>query len=303
MISRKDWFDLAQAVPESEWDLIDVIIQGVPFDDGVAGPRGSALAPEKIRAASRTDWAVTETGEIIDRLRLADVGDIRIGRKRDAFAEFVERRFSAFASSAFLLHLGGDHSVSIPLIQAFGKRQKGSCGVLLLDAHPDLWDDYEGERFSHACVMRRVLESPPFSAKKIALVGLRSFSKEEIEFMQRNNVFYITARDFQTSGAEKCATRVIDVLYELDSIYLSLDIDVFDPAFAPGTGFPVAGGLTPREVLTFLKIIFGKLKVSAMDLVEISPPLDPSNITVSLGCKVILEVLGFLQARKGRFSL
>ncbi|HEY2932550.1 MAG TPA: agmatinase [Acidobacteriota bacterium] len=303
MIPRKDWFDLAQVVPDSELDLIDVIVQGVPFDDGVAGPRGSALAPERLRATARTDWPVTETGEIIDRLRLTDVGDVRIGKNRESFHEFIDRRFSAFPRNAFLLHLGGDHSVSIPLIQAFGRREKGNCGVLLLDAHPDLWDDYEGQRFSHACVMRRVLESAPFSAKRVALVGLRSFSREEIEFMQRNNLFYITARDFQTSGAEKCATRTIDVLYELDSIYLSLDIDVFDPAFAPGTGFPVAGGLSPREVLNFLKIVFSKLKITAMDLVEISPPLDTSNITLNLGCRLVLETLGFLQARKTRFSL
>lgn len=240
MIPRKDWFDLAHAMPESEWDLIDVIVQGVPYDKGAVGPRGSAHAPEKLRAGARAEWPVTETGEIIDRLRLTDVGDVRMGKSREAFYNFIDRRFSAFPSNAFLLHLGGDHSISIPLIEAYGRRQKGSCGVLLLDAHPDLWDHYEGDRFSHACVMRRVLENAHFSAKKVAMLGLRAFSKEEIEFMQRNNLFYITARDFQTSGAEKCATRTIDVLYELDSVYISLDIDVFDPAFAPGTGFPVA---------------------------------------------------------------
>ncbi len=303
MIPRKDWFDLAQSFPEKEWDRIDVIIQGVPYDDGSVGRRGACLAPEKLRTLSRSEWAVAESGELINRIRLIDVGDIRIGRDREAFHRFVAQRFAAFPKSAFLLHLGGDHSISIPLIQAFGLRERGSCGLLLLDAHPDLWDAYEENCFSHACVMRRILEDPAFSPKKVALVGLRSFAPEEIDFLQRNNIFFITARDFHARGPERCAQQIIESLYEQDSIYLSLDIDVFDAAYAPGTAFPVPGGLVTRDVLSFLRIVFSKLNFEAMDLVEISPPLDSSEITSTLGTRIILEVLGFLQARKGRFNV
>lgn len=303
VIPRKDWFDLAQSFSEKEWDRIDVIIQGVPYDEGSVGRRGAYLAPDKLRALSRTGWAVAESGELIDRIRLTDVGDIRIGRDREAFHRFVAQRFTAFPKSAFLLHLGGDHSISIPLVKAFGLRERGSCGLLLLDAHPDAWDSYEGNPLAHACVLRRVLEDPSFSPKKVAIVGLRSYAPEEIDFLRRNNIFYITARDFYLRGADRSAQQIIESLYEQDNIYLSLDIDVFDPAYAPGTGFPVPGGLNTRAVLTFLRLVFAKLNVVAMDLVEISPPLDSSEITSALGAKIILEVLGFLQARKGRFAI
>jgi agmatinase len=301
MFPASDWFGLSRNVPENQWDRIDVIIEGVPFD-GTESERAEAYpAPEKIRALSRLEWPVTETGDLIEHLIVTDVGDVRIGKNRQAFDHFIAQRFSAFPGKAFLLHLGGGHAVSIPLIKAFSLREKGSCGVLLLDAHPDLWDTANDNPFDRSCVMRRVVEH--LSPRKVALVGVRSFSIPEIEFMQRNSIFYISARDFHATGPERCAQQTIDVLSNLDSIYLSLDIDVFDPADAPGTARPVPGGLTLRDVFGFLRVIFSKLKVGAMDIVEVSPSQDTSDATSRLAVRVILEVFGFLQTRKGRFSL
>lgn len=303
MTSQKDWFGLAQPVAESDWDLLDVIIGGVPFDGAAGEVAGASLAPEKLRALARVGWPVTESGELIDRIRLVDVGDLRIGHDRNAFRRFMTARVAAFPRTAFMLFLGGNHSISIPLIEAFGAREKGSCGVLFLDAHPDLWDVYEQDPFGHVCVLRRILEFSFLSPKKVVLVGVRSFSPGEIDLLQRQNIFCLNARDFQLRGPERCAQQVVETFYELDSVYLSLDIDVLDPVYAPGTSLPAPGGPTARELLSFLRVVFGKLKIAAMDLVEISPPLDSADLTARLGARIVLEVLGFLQARKGRLSL
>ncbi|MBI4454462.1 MAG: arginase family protein [Acidobacteria bacterium] len=294
---------MAQSVSESDWELVDVVIQGVLLADELKGDGGTSLAPARLRALSRASWAVTECGQLIDRIRLVDVGDIHIGKERGVFHRFLSQRIAAFPRSAFLIHLGGDHSISIPLVEGFGLREKGSCGVLLLDAHADLSDADERDRFGPACVLRRILEFSFLSPKKVILVGVRSFTPGEVEFLQRCNMSFIHARDFQLRGWERSAQQVIEALYEFDSVYLSIDMDVFDPAYAPAATLRVPAGLTSREVLSFLRVVFGKLNISAMDLVEILPSQDPLDVTSSLGVRIVLEALGLLQARKGRLAL
>ncbi|MBI2822239.1 MAG: arginase family protein [Acidobacteria bacterium] len=303
MVQNRDWFGLAQPVSESDWDSIDVVIQGIPFEDAVGDRRGAALAPAKLRALSRDGWAVTESGELLDRICLVDAGDIRAGKDRESFSRFLVQRLGAIPSGAFPIHLGGDASVSVPLIQAFGSCGKGSCGILMLGAHPRLWDSCQEHRFNSACVLRRVLEFPFVAPRAAALVGVRSFSPAEMEFLQHNNILHVTARDFQLRGSDRCAQQIIEALYDVDRIYLSVDANVFDPAFAPGATTPVPGGLSPREVLSFLRLVFARLRIAAMDLVDISPVWDVSDLAGRLGARMVLEVLGFLQARKGRFSL
>jgi agmatinase len=173
-------------------------------------------------------------------------------------------------------------------------------GHIQFDSHPDLCDVYDGHKWSHACTARRVLEHPTISPDHLAFVGLRSYLAEETAFIEANpGIGVHKARDVCRRGIGAVATDVIAQMQGVDAIYFSLDIDGLDPAFAPGTGTPEGGGLSTRELIEFVYLIFDHLPIHAMDVVEVAPPLDVSDITSIAALKVIYEVFGRVKGIRG----
>jgi agmatinase len=279
----------------------DIGIVGIPFDGGTGGRIGTAEAPFYLRELARHKTLTTEDGTLLDKITLHDYGDVDLGRSWEQFYENTKHLATKALKHRFALFLGGDHSVTIPLTAAFDDAMQTPWGLIQIDAHPDLADIERGFKWSHACTARRALELPGLSSSKLAFVGLRSFMSEEIKWLHdhpETNRF--TAKACFQTGMDKIADSIISQMAGLDAVYLTLDIDNLDPAFAPGTGTPQAGGLSTRDVLILLERLFTELPVRAMDIVEVAPPLDHSDITGFAAIKFIYESFGFQQLKWNR---
>lgn len=283
----------------------DIAVMGVPFDGAVSCGKGSSLAPEKIRSLSRFLPTITEEGFDISGLKVYDHGDVPVSLNWEAYYADVEKEALAlFQTGKFCLFFGGDHSVTIPLNRAFGRHFKGKkIGIIHFDSHPDLCDEYDGHKWSHACPLRRAVEDV-ITPKDLAQIGIRSYEKEEIAFYKANpDLLLIRAYDVFNEGFQAACDKIKAKFKDYDALYLSLDIDVLDPAFAPGTGTPEAGGLSSRELMQMIKFLISELPIVAMDLVEVSPPLDSVNhITSWAALKIVYEVFGKLSMLGGRYG-
>ena len=292
---RSLWSGLAVDSPDAEVGLL-----GVPFDGASSFQRGSAEAPGRIRSLTPHVAPFTEEGAALADLRVHDHGDVPIGPSWETTRQQAEAAAARALRHPLALFLGGDHSVTIPLASATAGAIEGPMGVLHLDAHLDLMDTFEGHAWSHACALRRVLELPGAALEHCAAVGIRSWLPEEAAFVEDHpDLLVCTARDVWHRGIDVIADDVCTRLHGVAAVYVTLDIDVLDPAFAPGTGTPEAGGLTTRELLQLLRIVFNRLPVRALDIVEVSPPLDPSDITSVAAIKVIYESFGWVRRRAG----
>ena len=278
----------------------DVGILGVPWDNAASYRRGAADAPINLRRCISCADHYSEEGVALT-LSLCDYGDV--GRDLDWARYFatVTDRAKAALRHPFTLFLGGDHSVSIPLMQAMSESVTAPFGVLHIDAHADLEDSYEGSRWSHACTARRALELPNVRSDGYVFVGLRAPIDEDIHFLRAHPEIQVhPMRSIIQRGIPAVAADVIAQLRRFDQVYITWDVDSLDPAYAPGTGTPNAGGLTTRELLEFFRLVVPALPVRALDIVEIAPPLDHADMTTWAAIKVILETLGMVQAKGER---
>ncbi len=280
----------------SEDPTAEVGILGVPFDNATCYRKGAAFAPAKIRELSPFSPASTEEGYRLHGLRVRDYGDVDIDLDWERFFATVETRAAEVLKHPFALFLGGDHSVSIPLMKAFSKRVGGEFGVVHFDAHPDLAATYQGHHWSHACTAYQLLELPGFDPRHLAMVGIRSYTDQEWALLgDHPEIARHSAREVWQRGIKTVAEEVIAHLQGLDAVYLTLDIDGLDPAYAPGTGTPEAGGLSTRELLELLRLLFAALPVVAADIVEVAPPLDHNDLTSGAALKVIYEIFGWVR--------
>jgi agmatinase len=297
MIDLKPWGEINTQVCEGA----DVCVMGVPFDGAVSCGKGTALAPEMIRNLSRYLPPTTEEGLIFDGLKVYDSGDVAIDLDWPRYYATVEdEALKLMQSKAFCLFLGGDHSVTIPLHRAFGRYNKGrKIGVIHFDSHSDICDEYDGHKWSHACTEKRTVDDV-ISPGDLSLVGIRSWETEEIEYLNTHpEVLLIKAYDIHKNGYRYVWEKLKEKYSSYDAVYFTLDIDVLDPSCAPGTGTPEAGGLTSRELLETVKFMIAELPITAMDLVEVSPPLDSeNNITSWAALKIIYEVFGQINLQK-----
>ena len=291
---RALWSGLISADDDAEIGLL-----GVPFDNAVSWRSGTRQAPQRIRSITPHLASFTEEGLPL-KVRVRDFGDVEQDLNWARFFEATEARAAQIIQGPHQLafFLGGDHSVGIPLFKAFAKSFSGPVGYIQFDSHPDLADNFEGHPWSHANTARRNVEQPNLSPDHMAFVGLRSFLSEEVAYRAANpGLGWHTARDVYRRGITTVAQEVVAQLQGVETVYMSLDIDGIDPACTPGTGTPEHGGPTTRECLEFLRIIFAELPVKAMDIVEVSPPLDISDVTSLAALKVMYEVWGFVQAK------
>ena len=279
------WGDLHHpALPPEQTDFT---VLGIPFDGLASARKGAALAPERIRFWSRHVTPFSEDRTRLAEMTVSDLGDIPIANPEADF-KHIAQKVAGLTNLPILL--GGDHSVTIPIFEGQRRRFAGKrLGILWVDAHPDLCDDFDGSRLSHACVLRRGLEFG-IEQQDVCLVGLRSWEQQEIDLIENGHMHVFTAADISELGMKSVAADVHKILARCDAVHVSLDIDCLDPSVAPGTGIPEFGGLTSRDVLRLIHSLQG-LPLAGLDVVEVAPPLDPSEATVFAALKIIMEFI------------
>ena len=262
---------------------------GICYDAQSSYLRGAANAPSAIREAFRcsasNSW--TETGIDLGPPGIfADAGDLLIEEK-DPFASIEAGVAALLGRSARPVLLGGDHSITFPIVKAFATKYSGLT-VFHFDAHPDLYDEFEGNRFSHACPFARIMESG--MAKRLVQIGIRTINRHQRE----------QAGKFGVEVVEMNALPAYRKLKEAGPIYVSFDMDVLDPAFAPGVSHREPGGMSVREAIAHLHAIEGS--IVGADIVEYNPAQDVAGVTATVAAKILKELLGKMLTSEPRAS-
>ncbi len=263
----------------------DFAILGVPFEKTVFYRKGCRFGPKKIREVSQQMPMLTENGINLLEKNIVDLGDIKANSVKEMIKRVEDKLKEIYSLNITPVLIGGEHLITYPAVKAY---PKDLC-LICFDAHPDLFDNFKGEKYSHATVMRRILEEK-IRSKNLIYIGLRSFEQEEREFMEKHKILFL---DMDILKQKELVEEFLSE-FKNKPVYVSIDIDVLDPAFAPGTGIPDPGGLSTRELLDLLSLV-AKLKVIGFDLVEVSPPLDKSDITSFAAAKIIIEFMGKLK--------
>lgn len=269
---------------------------GIPFDNGCSCGLGAKYAPQVIRELSTYLPPYTEVGESIKGFKLHDYGDIT------DFVLVMELVVKALQQNKFNLAIGGDHSVSIYLQKAFYKYAldvNKTPVIIHIDAHPDICDIYDNKIDSHATTIKRAIDNG-YDFDNIILIGIRGFEEQEVVYLNEHPEIKVFSSFFlNKNGFDELLNYLINKYNHDDYIvYLSYDIDALDPSFAPGTGTPEAFGLNNRALTNFILELFKSLPILAMDIVEISPPLDNNNITSWLALKTLYEVFKIIKDKR-----
>lgn len=259
-----------------------ITLLGVPYDANSSFLRGPALAPARIREAfySGSGNTTTELGLDIRGRAWSDGGDVALDPVPGDLPTLTAAVERIRAGGGRVLALGGDHSISYPLVR--GHAAAGPFTLLQIDAHGDLYDELDGNRFSHACPFARIMEAG--LAARLVQVGGRTYTAHQMEQAERFGVEMITMRDWSRRRRPIISGPV----------YVTLDLDGLDPAYAPGVSHHEPGGLTTREVLDLLHGLPGP--IVGADIVELNPTRDPAGITASLAAKMLKELLGLMLA-------
>jgi agmatinase len=264
---------------------------GVPFDRTSTYKPGSRFAPSALRDVSANLELYSIRSNLdLEKIPVHDAGDI------DTVEDLNEtlRRVTAVwkdltVAGKLPIMAGGEHTVTKAAIDALTT----DVGVVNLDAHLDLRDEFLGEKLSHATFMRRVAER--ISPSHVMEVGIRAFSKPELDYCHESGLQIITPQDIRKTPLEKTVQRIRSFLSGFKNSYLTVDIDVLDPAYAPGVGNPEPDGITTDELLSLVQAAMNRNTVG-FDLVEVSPQLD-SGQTAAVGAKVIFEAIAALSSR------
>lgn len=265
----------------------DVAILGVPFDQAVTHRPGSRFGPRAIREASTLQPFDPPYGwpfDPLSELTVADAGDLAFDYARPALfpQRLTERVAGLLAQGASVIALGGDHSVTLPILRAQAAVH-GPLAVIQLDAHSDLWPDDDPARIDHGTFLTKAVSEGIVEPARSIQVGIRTVTQD------RQGVAMIDARAVHERGPDWVVSEVRRVVGDAPA-YVSFDIDALDPAFAPGTGTPVWGGLQSWQAAALLRGLAG-LRVVGGDVVEVSPPYDHAAITAVAGAHVATEIL------------
>jgi agmatinase len=269
----------------------DAVVVGIAYDGSAGYRKGAAAAPGRIRQLSAVMPPVTETGKLLT-LRLHDLGDLDLGGDVERGWPDAADRLANVPQQALLTVLGGDHCSTIPILAAQARRHAG-LAVVWVDAHPDLCDFSRGGRWTCGCALRRALEVAQLDPSSAAVVGGRDFDPEEVEFMTGNGMLSLTSA--QVAEDVRAAGRAVAAWAAGRPLHISFDIDFLDPAYAPGTEIPSAGGFSTRQALDLLRAVAGASNVVGFDIAEVSPPADNSDITSLAALKLLFEFWGLLE--------
>lgn len=279
----------------------DVAVVGVPFDAGVTFRSGARFGPSSIREASRLLRPYNPALESMPfaDAQVVDAGDID-ANPFDIVAALdqMQAGFSRLMSDGRpVMTLGGDHTIALPALRAIAA-EHGPVGLVHFDAHLDTWDTYFSAPYTHGTPFRRASQEGLLRKDRSAHVGIRGslYSRKDLIDDEELGFTIVHCRDFDRIGAEGIVDRILDRIGDAP-LYVSIDIDVLDPGFAPGTGTPEAGGMTSRELLEVLRGLHGTPIVSA-DIVEVSPPYDHADITAVAAANLAYELVTIMSSQQ-----
>ncbi|MET7933164.1 agmatinase [Streptomyces sp. NPDC005322] len=275
----------------------DVAVVGVPFDAGVSYRPGARFGPSAVREASRLlrpyhpglDVSPFATQQV------ADAGDIAVNpfNINEAIETIEDAAGSLQTEGTRLVTIGGDHTIALPLLRAAARRH-GPVAVLHFDAHLDTWDTYFGAEYTHGTPFRRAVEEGILDTSALSHVGTRGplYGKKDLTDDEKLGFGIVTSADVYRRGADEVADQLRQRIGDRP-LYISIDIDCLDPAHAPGTGTPEAGGLTSRELLEILRGLAGCHLIGA-DVVEVAPAYDHAEITSVAASHVAYDLISLL---------
>lgn len=272
---------------------VDVAVTGIPFDQAVTNRPGTRLGPRAIREASTLQPFDPPYGwpfDVLSDLAIVDYGDMAfdyadIPAFPDRVTDHIRTILEAGAAS---VTLGGDHYISFPILRAYAEKF-GPLALLQFDAHTDTWPDDDMARVDHGTMFYKAVKSGLIDPARSVQVGIRTTNPDTL------GVNVIDARQVHEQGPVAVAKRIRDILGDHPT-YLTFDIDALDPAYAPGTGTPVWGGLSSAQAAIMLRDIAG-INLRGGDVVEVSPPFDPTGATAVAGAHVATEILCLLGYR------
>ena len=289
-------------VPDIKDKKVDVVILGIPFDGGTTFRPGARFAPRAVRDASVLcrNFNPTLGVNVYEKLAIVDAGDIA------TIPMNLQKTFDAIeASEAFLIEqgarivsIGGDHSILLPELRAFRKKHPDFV-LIQFDAHTDTGDQAWGERYHHGTPIRRLIEEGILKGEQVFQIGIRGplTSATQDDYFRAQRINILEAEDYGDAQKRETFFKKIHAAAQGKPCFLTFDVDGVDPAFAPGTGTPVVGGLTSREALQAVRALQG-INLQGANVVEISPPYDQSDITSLLGAALIFEFLSLMALKK-----
>jgi agmatinase len=272
----------------------DIAIVGVPFDGGTSYRPGARFGPVAVRQGSRLlrpyhpelDALPFEQGQVVD------AGDISCSPFdiETAVSQIEDAAHSLLAGGGRIVAVGGDHTIALPLLRATARRH-GPLALVHFDAHLDTWDTYFGQRFTHGTPFRRAWEEGLLLREHSAHVGLRGplYGKDDLTDDAAMGFLQVSTSDLDREGTAAVASQLVERVGDAP-LYVSVDIDVLDPAHAPGTGTPEAGGLTSRELLNLLRGL-DHLHIVGADVVEVAPAYDHAEITAIAAAHVLFDLV------------
>jgi agmatinase len=277
----------------TEPEELEVALIGVPFDGGTTYRSGPRFGPRRIREQSAIirPWNPVLKVNPFAKRRTADFGDLSVNPLsiENTFRRIESGLMPLLDAGVRCVCVGGDHSISLPILRAVAKKQ-GAVSLIQFDAHSDLWDEYFGSKYSHGTPFRRAFEEELLQDGDVLQVGLRGqvYGEDDFDFARAHKVRMVTAEEFHEKGMTTVQSHLRT--FRRKPVYVTLDIDVVDPAFAPGTGTPQVGGLTSVQILELVRALRG-LNIVGCDLVEVSPPYDNGEITSLLAANLLFELL------------
>ncbi|OIN98090.1 agmatinase [Candidatus Desantisbacteria bacterium CG1_02_38_46] len=273
------------SVPKSRQEIV---LFGCPHDISSSYRVGSRLGPAAIRHSLNEieDYSPYLEGDLRD-VHFSDAGDLGLANKNtgDALNLIKETTEKILEEDKIPFALGGNHLITLPVLQVINKKYK-NIKILYLDAHCDLREEYLGNKLSHATVAKRLLDF--VSPESLFQFGIRSGERKEFEFAGRHKIIYKFSRKSLTEVLKKIGNS---------PLYITMDLDVFDPGIFPGTGVPEPGGISFEEFIEFIKGL-KKTRIVGLDVVELSPPCDPTEISSFLAATVVREMLILIGKRK-----
>ena len=283
-----------EAASLSDCGGLQVALIGVPMDLGISNRPGARFGPRALRTIERIGPynAVLDCAPCHD-LKVADIGDVPFRSRFDLTRchEDIEQFFARLNQAGILtLAVGGDHSVTHPILRALGRDQP--LGLVHIDAHCDTGGAFDGTKFHHGGPFRNAVLDGVLDPRRSIQIGIRGSSEYLWEFSRDAGMTVIPMQEFTAQGAERIGQRIREVVGD-GPTYVSFDIDSLDPAFAPGTGTPEVGGLTTREVLQILHALKG-LNIIGGDVVEVAPQYDSTTNTAQAGAQMLFEILSLM---------
>ncbi|MGR3628267.1 MAG: agmatinase [Sulfitobacter sp.] len=272
---------------------VDIAVTGVPFDQAVTNRPGTRLGPRAIREASALQAPDAPYGwdfDVLSEFAIADYGDLafdygHVSQFPAALTAHIKTILDAGAASVVL---GGDHYISFPILKAYAEKY-GPISLLQFDAHTDTWADDDMDRIDHGTMFYKAVKSGIVDPSTSVQVGIRTTNEDTM------GVNIIDAREVHEKGPQATVAKIKEILGDRPC-YLTFDIDALDPAFAPGTGTPVWGGLTSAQTSIMLRDLAG-INIMGGDVVEVSPPFDTTGATAIAGAHVATEILSLLGHR------